>query len=838
MSTAAIAPVFIHASVKRRKNVWYSARDGNWSDPKTWLSNAGKRWSFPGQSVANPIFPAVGDDVYINHVVTVNVSVLVVNNLYVVGSLLFDTGARVLTLRGDIQATGTVNMSGAAHDLQLAGAFNFINSTLFNPGTNATVTYNRIGDQEVMDLSYKNLTITGDGIKYAANHLIVGLHLYIGSQYTTNQNPILDLRSFNLTVTTTTYIALGNSGVFRKTGSGTCIFMGAVTINRSFSGTFVLRNTIEITNPSVVLEFRNGITYDDSNGNPLLQDFGSCLIKFTTNNQSINAFNAFSNITLDADILIDNVELTLSNTASNLTLSLGNSITGSTGSSKLINKGTLNFTTQIAAGNSMTTGTWDFTTFANTIGYAGNYTTTIPSYFTNFWNVTISGTGTKSLGANTTLAGNLVFGNGGVLEAAAYNLTVAGTVSQSFASSFLKSGSGSLIFIGQYTQTFVTGIVFKLTGNPTVEFRGGYTFYAFQGTNFDSGTGQWSFTTNNQSIFNGGDAISTIYQYNGSMRVVGAISVTLSSSGSASAPMYINQSLDGTVAGSTWNNSAAIYFNNPSFPSPMATFGIFDRMSSSSSIVGYTFNGAFTLPYSTYQGLVIGGTGTKKPMGNLDISTSFFGMIGSTFDIDIYNLSIGTTSSVTGSLISGPGNVLFVGLITLGGTGSLIDFSAGNPTVEFRAGINIGSSGATLNFGSGTKTFSTNNQTILATSGIISITVQNNWIISGAISVTNTTTLSLGSINGNNANSKFDNRGTVNYLSSTMPMITGLLDCNASANTFKYNGTLAQAVKGGAYRTMEFGGSGVKQLQGNVTNTARTTTGSATIDLNGFTLTP
>jgi|GEM_PF-4806972 len=29
-----------HTMLRRRKNVWYSVKDGNWSDPNTWMSNA------------------------------------------------------------------------------------------------------------------------------------------------------------------------------------------------------------------------------------------------------------------------------------------------------------------------------------------------------------------------------------------------------------------------------------------------------------------------------------------------------------------------------------------------------------------------------------------------------------------------------------------------------------------------------------------------------------------------------------------------------------------------------------------------------------------------------
>ena len=73
-------------------------------------------------------------------------------------------------------------------------------------------------------------------------------------------------------------------------------------------------------------------------------------------------------------------------------------------------------------------------------------------------------------------------------------------------------------------------------------------------------------------------------------------------------------------------------------------------------------------------------------------------------------------------------------------------------------------------------------------------------------------------------------------------MVTGQLQTNNAANTFKYNRAGVQDVKGGTYRTIEFGGSGVKTLLGNVIiNTtaggSQSTTGSASVNLNGFTIT-
>jgi len=99
-----------------------------------------------------------------------------------------------------------------------------------------------------------------------------------------------------------------------------------------------------------------------------------------------------------------------------------------------------------------------------------------------------------------------------------------------------------------------------------------------------------------------------------------------------------------------------------------------------------------------------------------------------------------------------------------------------------------------------------------------------------------------GFFDGVSASSILDNRGIINYQNATAPMGTGDLQTNNAANTFRYNRAGAQDVKAGTYRTIEFGGSGAKRLLGNVVinvtaGGSQSTTGSATVDLNGFTIT-
>ena len=628
MNTASIiAPAFVHASVKRRKNTWYSVKDGNWDDPTVWMSNATKRWSYPGLSVGTPIFPAVGDDVYINHSVTLNAGSgavpIVVNNLYVSGTFLADTFTRVINVNGDIQAVGTVNFTSSNVNMVLKGTNNYINT--YTTGTTSTISYARMGDQFIMVNNHCNVIVTGIGTKYLQTNL---------------------------------------------TTSGT--------------------------------------------------------------------------------IIID-----------------------------------------VAA----------------------------------------------------------------KIELLTFNMDAGGAVS--FASAiFSKNGAGSILFRGLITSGNVAS-TFSNTGNATIELRGGIYFNLVTLT---SGTSAWTFTTNNQNLL----CANVAYQFMGPWVVQGAITVTNDFHTTNVGPgILINATLNGTVAGSTFINKGNIYFVNSS-ATAMATFGVFDVTTYANNTVGYSYNGAGTIQYSSFQRLYINGSGVKAAPANMTIYGDLFvTQSAAIFDLGSFNLtnngtttlgSVAVTSSSCTLRKPGAGSILFVGNVRLSNQGVLdLDFT-GNPTVEIRGGLwSEGFAINQINSGTGVWTFSTNNQTIDNRAlGVANypVTLDCPIVISGAITVTMLSSQSSaiidailnGLLNGNNGSSTLDNRGLIEYKNVTQGMGTGVLTTNAAANTFKYNKAGNQDVKGGTYRTIEFGGSGIKTLLGNVIvnvtgGGGQSTTGTASINLNGFTIT-
>lgn len=625
MNSVAIAPAYIHTSVKRRKNVWYSVADGLWSDPSVWVSNRTKRYSYPSQDVASPVFPQIGDDVYINHSVTVsftNPTTITVNNLFVSGSILFGNINSVnFNVSGNVQANGTVNLSSTQIvRFYVAGTNNFINT--FTSGSNSYFGYVSYWEQRVMNLSYSSLYISGYGTKFLQTNTTLGNKLYVEIAAT------IQLGIYDLTVTGQTYF---EGGTILKPSSGALIFAGLLTT---------------------------------SNGG-----------------------------------------------------------------------GTLN-----------------------------------------------------------------------------------------------------------------------LSGNPTVECRGGIYWNSVA---FTSGTGAWDFTTNSQSLV----MYNTAYQFNNAVRIVGTITVSLASNATYNFGMQINTSLDGTLAGSAFvNNTGNLLLNIAG--GIMLTAGTSD-FSTYANYLTYVYNGNLTLQKTALSSLVLIGSGTKTLFGNttlsglLQIGTQ---AVTSTLECSTYNLtvtgstSVGlpSTSSINGILSkTGAGSLVFIGQLNLGnGTPNVVNLS-GNPTVECRGGIMATNFNGMVS-GTGQWSFTINNQNIDEnnTAGNSDMMFDGNVLISGAIKVThrNTATVPIpsllfnGTLDGNNASSEFDERAITQYKNTTIPMVTGILTTNAAANTWKYNKAGAQDVKGGTYRIIEFGGSGVKTLLGNVVvnvtgGGSQSTTGSATVNLNGFTIT-
>jgi len=796
----------------QQREVFYSVKDGIWNDTSVWQTASGRVG----------LLPTANDDVYIRNSITYSVIPTAISayNLFITGTFNYGSTGSNINIFGNLKCTGTLNhLTGT---INLYGSENYINNYVYSI-SEANITYARNDGipQPIMPLTYNFVSMSGISPKFLTSDLVS-----TGTAITPVISSTFDTRGYNVTI---------ESGIIFNTSIGDFIANGSTLIFKGLVTWFGIRR-YEIINS--ILEFRGGWTW-----NPPIGTFANSVINFTTNTQNVQVnYSGSGAHIIDANSvnIVGNITLNIA-AAGNDYLVLNCPINGSTASSQLTNRSLLQFG-NTASVPSMSTGVFDFSTFANTINYGGNYSATIPSYFTTFHNLTISGTGTKTLGVNTTLNGNL--NESGLFDTSTFTLFVSGTTTVQNSGTFTNSGGGNMTFVGLLSVgTGATYGFISFTGNPNIECRGGFLIEA-SGTN-NAGTGTWTFTTNNQTLNNNNNTSTLIVFEN--IVVSGAITLSITN---ATKIVQVTSSINGTLSTSKVDNKGVLYLN--SFTTPMSTGSI--DVTTFANTIGYIANGNFTIPRTSYYSLFTSGTGTKSLSGNTTLAGNLSVGNGK-FECLTYDLSVGgTTTIATQSLINsefsktGAGSLLFTGIFVLGSAAGGILTLSGNPTIEFRGGITTNAISGTPNFGTGTCTFTTNNQNITSNSNNSTNITLYNVIISGAITITNVSTIRqfviTNSINGDNINSKLLNSGTITYQGNATPMVTGVLDTSTNLNTWIY-GLNNQDIKGGltiltkqVYRNLTLNGTGVKTLQGyvSVLNTY-TLTSPATLALNGYTLT-
>jgi hypothetical protein len=820
--------------MSKPSEIFYSVKDGSWNDVSVWETVSGRVGKIP----------SLNDDVYIHTMINCVVGFpFKCNNLFITTTGVFSgnsvTGiADTSTVFGNLKCDGRLL---ATNNIELGGLDNYIDMS--KTQSLGVLSYNRFGDQPIMPITHNVLRIAGPSAGSGKKYLTA--NTTCASFSTGVSNSYFEIGPYDFTCLGT----FSNQAYTSCTGNGKITFVGAAT----FIQTMVISGAPDI-------EFRGGITQhpapvayaiifagqlvDSSKWSQ--SGFGQ--IRFTTNNQNITLTNFIAH----CPIIVD-AGITVTLTAGSL-LQLNDSLNGvHATTSQFINKGTVYFNN--VSNFTMATGVFDKDTFANVVGYIFNGSITLP--YTTYQGLYIAGTGIKTqasgtntiattlnivTGATLTSAGNTSVGGvttlNGTLNLTSFDWQFNGINATAGSPLLTKTGAGNILWTG--TINFLNGGI-SFTGNPNVEVRNGFTLANF--TNV-SGTGTWNFTTNSQTI-----TLASILYAIQDMVITGAITITNASS---TGTWQINNSLDGTAAGSSFINKGRLYFNTTN--APFATAGSLDYLTFNTNTIGYVMDANFTLPSTSYWGLYISGKGafTKTLSGNTTIQGVFTmahtgtNSVLTVFDLSTYDFTVNGTSSISGNGFirkASAGNILFLSNVAYLVSTFTVDFS-GAVNTEYRNGLQLlGTSGGAPAFtGTNTIVFSTNNQAIFVSNLITANFGSNNLLISGAITLSHTFTsndlLTLnGTITGNNAASKFDNQGTTNYKNAAQPMLTGLLECNAAANTWIY-GNGNQAVKGGTYRTLTLNGTGVKTLQGNVVvATLYTLTAPATLNLNGFTRT-
>jgi hypothetical protein len=575
----------VNLSMLRKLNTWYSIADGNWSNPNIWVSNAKRKYSIPQP----------GDNVYVNNSVTLDVNNLIVNNLLGDGYLIFGTSnSRTVVVNGCLNITGTVDMSNASHTLSLNGYDNYIFN--FISGSSGTVTYNGslgnyILNQPVMALSYCYLTIRTQNC-WLTGDTTVNANLNV----TNNGN--IDLLSYNLTITGTTSLQGGN--IARSVANSGALLKCIGQLNSNQDG-----NNINLGTTNNI-ELHGGI--QTTNNIITAQTIAFSFSQTIAGTSSSRFLKMNGNMQIDSGVVLtvatDGVDVVLNG-----------SLNGVDGTSTYSNYGVLSLLNNTTP---MTTGIFTMQASAS-LEYLFNGNATIP--YSSLNNLTIGGTGVKTLGSDLIINGFLKM-QIGTLELSTFNLTVEG-ISNDFISSSsglfgastlqrTPTSTGALLkFVGQQLNCNNDSFILNIGSTNDIELQNGF------GLTSNTLTFRDMILSTTQTITDNGSGHSCTL--NGNMRIGNGCSVTLTT-----ITVIIEGILDGNDLSSSFINKS--FFNYQNSQQPMQTGLLFCNEGANTFVYGLSGAQDITVPSDGipgYQNLTLNGTGIKRLLGNVSIKGTY-----------------------------------------------------------------------------------------------------------------------------------------------------------------------------------------------------------------------
>ncbi len=603
----------------RRKNTWYTVKDGDWTDPTIWISNA--------LDQKNVSMPKQGDDIFIYHNVRLNVTgvtnpTLFPNNVTVsaTGILRF-TGNQIFSISGDLVSYGQIDLGGGDETIILYGSNNKFTNVI-NPGT-SLIYYRSKYYTEIQPITYYGLFSHDGDRKLLADLTVNSSFQMFGGKF--------DVNNFNMTFNNAAQFncgsqqqpGLSNSIPFSMVNTGSSIlFIGNANLGNS--GPLCTFNF----NPSTVVEFRGGI------GGLQGTYIGACAWNFTTNNQTVRTDYAWST-PLPANISIQNVTVTTTDTSLSFSaVTPTGTINGTTPGSTLIVGA--NSIIHFPNASIMATGTFAPSTFASTsrIGFTG--ATTIP-YTTFGGGLDVFGGVSAALGGNTTIGGALTINSASGLQCNGYTLSIAGASSIAGSGvSFSQNGAGKITFGGNLGCGGLA--VFNFSGNPTIELQGGMNGDSMgAGNNIYSSN--WQFTTNNQTI----NTNFKLFTFIGTVTVVGAIRVDMTAP-SQNSTITFQGGLNGTVAGSIFTIGATVNVEYQNATEPMQTGALYANQGTG-SVFRYSLAGAQNIKTPTdpvspgYQNLTLKTSGVKTLLGNVSVKGTYLLSAPATLNLNGFALT-------------------------------------------------------------------------------------------------------------------------------------------------------------------------------------------------------
>lgn len=323
--------------------------------------------------------------------------------------------------------------------------------------------------------------------------------------------------------------------------------------------------------------------------------------------------------------------------------------------------GTLNVGGATTNAIPQTTNAWTFTPSTSTVNFTAAGPQTVGA--ATFNDLILSGSGTKTMGASTIQV------NG--------TTTVTGTATLN-----VSSATGAKTFIGAVVVD--PNCSFTNTANEVITFRGGITH---NGTTFTSGTGIYTFDTNNQAIDGTGTVAiqnvtvtGVVLTNNGTLDISTNLAGTGELVNGATGTLLLGDTtstiatLTATAVGNTVNYDRA--GNQTVYAT---TYHHLEFSNSGVKAIGATtINGNFTMS----------GNATTAPTGALAVGGNFTIGAGTTFTAGAFNHTVGGDWSETGTFTPGTGTVTFNGAAaqTISGTNPV---AFNNLTVTNAASPNI-----------------------------------------------------------------------------------------------------------------------------------------------------
>lgn len=529
----------------------------------------------------------------------------------------------------------------------------------------------------------------------------------------TNDLTITANGSYNLMRTVLT--VNGNTEVYGSitdgNSSGSSIFVGTFTIHNG--GSFSTANNSAIT-------FRGGIVNDGT-----FNKTGTGAVTFDTNDQEISGSQP---IVMNGTVTVNGINLVNNSADLSLTRTTASALTG-TGNWEQGENSVLKF-----HGASMDCSV-DFSTNVNTVNYARSGTQTV--YQTTYSNLTISGSGTKTLDGAIDINGNLTISGTATLACDIHQIT--GNASGTF-----TMGSGTGLTLGNTAD--VTEVLF-----PTGFTSSNITLNSASTVTYQSSAAQTVSTiTSYGNLTIAGGGTKTI---GGNVTIAGNLTVsagtfdlgtsatsvaisgnadiagTLSFNGTTTKSVTISGSLSGA---GTIDMSGGSRLHSLTLSGASNSIGTLTTAAVASTITYNSTSDQQVFASDNYRNLVISANSTKTLQGSSTVNNDFTINSTATFNPAGQDLSVNGNTTIAGTFADG----------TAAGTTNLND---------------VDLSGGTIHHASQTG--------VVNISGNLTMPTGNGVIGRVALTVTGTTTVATGrslTLNDDNGTKTFIGAVTVN----------------------------------------------------------------------------